>query len=54
VKAAPATTKTAMPEKLAASPLLLVSQHGIDNVSPDDMAAHAKVTKGSLCGHYHS
>ena len=48
----PATTD--MPERLAASAFTLFSERGINTVSLDDIAAHAKVTKGSLYWHYES
>jgi AcrR family transcriptional regulator len=40
--------------RLAASAFELFSEHGINNVSVDDVAAHAHVTKGSLYWHYDS
>jgi AcrR family transcriptional regulator len=43
-----------MPERLAASAFKLFSERGISNVSVDDVAAHAHVTKGSLYWHYDS
>jgi AcrR family transcriptional regulator len=43
-----------MSERLAASAFKLFSQRGINNVSVDDIAADAKVTKGSLYWHYDS
>jgi AcrR family transcriptional regulator len=43
-----------MPAKLAASAFTLFSRHGIRNVSLDQIAAHAKVTKGSLYWHFAS
>lgn len=43
-----------MPERLAASAFDLFSERGINNVSVDDIAAHANVTKGSLYWHYDS
>jgi len=50
--ARPAAAK--MPERLAASAFTLFSERGIKNVSVDDIAAHARVTKGSLYWHYDS
>ncbi len=47
-------TAVEMPERLAASAFTLFSQRGIKNVSVDDVAAHAHVTKGSLYWHYDS
>jgi AcrR family transcriptional regulator len=44
----------AMPDKLAASAFALFSARGIGQVSLDDIAAHAGVTKGSLYWHYQS
>jgi AcrR family transcriptional regulator len=44
----------AMPERLAASAIALFSTRGIGNVSVDDVAAKAGVTKGSLYWHYTS
>lgn len=43
-----------MPEKLAASAFTLFSERGIGNVTVDDVAARAGVTKGSLYWHYKS
>lgn len=43
-----------MPERLAASAFKLFSERGITNVSVDDIAADAHVTKGSLYWHYDS
>ena len=43
-----------MPAKLAASAFALFSKHGIRNVSLDQIAARAKVTKGSLYWHFNS
>lgn len=43
-----------MPSKLAASAFALFSKHGIRNVSLDQIAARAKVTKGSLYWHFDS
>lgn len=43
-----------MPERLAASAFRLFSERGINAVSVEDIAADAKVTKGSLYWHYDS
>ena len=43
-----------MPDKLAASAFALFSTRGIGNVTVDDIATHAGVTKGSLYWHYKS
>ena len=43
-----------MPERLAASAFKLFSERGINNVSVDDVAGDANVTKGSLYWHYDS
>jgi len=43
-----------MPERLATSAFTLFSERGISAVSLDDIAAHARVTKGSLYWHYDS
>jgi AcrR family transcriptional regulator len=43
-----------MPDKLAQSAFALFSRHGISNVSLDQIAARAGVTKGSLYWHYKS
>ena len=43
-----------MPERLAASAFKLFSERGINAVSVEDIAADAKVTKGSLYWHYDS
>jgi AcrR family transcriptional regulator len=51
-RSVPATN--GMPERLAASALKLFSERGINAVSVDDIAADAKVTKGSLYWHYDS
>jgi AcrR family transcriptional regulator len=47
-------TAAEMPERLAASAFTLFSKRGIKNVSVDDIAADANVTKGSLYWHYDS
>ncbi len=47
-------TRTPMPDKLTASAFTLFSERGIGNVTVDDIAAHAGVTKGSLYWHYQS
>jgi AcrR family transcriptional regulator len=43
-----------MPDRFAASAFALFSRHGIKNVSLDQVAAHAGVTKGSLYWHFKS
>jgi AcrR family transcriptional regulator len=43
-----------MPDRLAASAFALFSRHGIQNVTLDQVATHAGVTKGSLYWHYES
>ena len=43
-----------MPERLAACAFALFSRHGIQNVTLDQIAARAGVTKGSLYWHYKS
>lgn len=43
-----------MRETLARSALTLFSQHGLNSVNLDVIAAHAGVTKGSLYWHYNS
>jgi AcrR family transcriptional regulator len=43
-----------MPAKLAQSAFELFSQKGIHNVNLDSIAAHAKVTKGSIYWHFKS
>ncbi len=58
-KSSPAPRKqprsaTAMPDKLAASAFALFSARGIGQVSLDDIATHAGVTKGSFYWHYQS
>ncbi len=43
-----------MPQRLAAAALELFSQSGISNVTVEQIAAHAGVTKGSFYCHYRS
>jgi AcrR family transcriptional regulator len=43
-----------MPARLAASAFTLFARSGIDGVTLDEIAAHAGVTKGSLCWHFRS
>jgi AcrR family transcriptional regulator len=43
-----------MPDRLAASAFALFSRHGIGDVTVDEVARHAGVTKGSLYWHYRS
>ena len=49
-----ATATAEMPVNLAESAFELISMKGINNVSLDDIARHAGVTKGSLYWHYKS
>lgn len=47
-------TAPKMPKRLAAAALELFGQRGIDDVTVEQIAAHAGVTKGSFYSHYRS